>query len=62
MLQLDHTMDEQQQRNPFQAAVIRSDLTRAIASLVPEIVEETTLAMAETLKPPADSSTRTSLA
>jgi len=59
MLQMDYTMDEHQHRNPFQAAAVRSDLTRAIASLVPEIVEETTLAMAETFKPPVDSSMQT---
>jgi len=58
MLQLDYTMDEHQQRNQFHTPAVRSDLTRAIASLVPEIVEETTLAMAETFKPPVDSSTQ----
>jgi cytochrome P450 len=49
-LQLDHTMNEQLQRNPFHTAVVRSDLTRAIASLVPEVLDETKLAMTETFK------------
>jgi hypothetical protein len=51
-------MNEQLQHNPFHIAVVRTDLTRAVASLVPEVLDETTLAMAETFKPTADSSTQ----
>jgi len=54
-------MNEQLQRNPFHTAVVRSDLTRAIASLVPEVLDETKLAMAETFKLSTGSSTQIQL-
>ena len=54
-------MNEQLQRNPFHTAVVRSDLTRAIASLVPEVLDETKLAMAETFKLSTGSSTQIKL-
>ena len=50
-------MDEQQYLNPYHVSVVRTDLTRAISSLIPDILDETTLAVAETLQLPADSST-----
>ncbi|KAJ6520279.1 cytochrome P450 [Mycena sanguinolenta] len=46
-LQLMHTMNSQQQAMPFQTAVVRTDLTRAISAFIPEVLEETRLAMSE---------------
>ncbi|KAF7337635.1 Ent-kaurene oxidase [Mycena sanguinolenta] len=46
-LQLMHTMNARQQALPFQAVVVRTDLTRAISAFIPEVLEETRLAMAE---------------
>ncbi|KAF7337632.1 Ent-kaurene oxidase [Mycena sanguinolenta] len=46
-LQLMHTMNARQQALPFQAVVVRSDLTRAISTFIPEVLEEMRLAMAE---------------
>jgi len=57
---MEYTMDEQQYLNPYHVSVVRTDLTRAISSLIPDILDETTLAVAETLKLPADSSTHSS--
>ena len=44
-------MNKFQQRTPYQAAVIRSDLTKAIGRFIPDVVEETQLSMEETLSP-----------
>ncbi|KAJ6520276.1 cytochrome P450 [Mycena sanguinolenta] len=46
-LQLAHTMNSRQQAMPFQAAVIRTDMTRAISGFIPEVLDETRLAMSE---------------
>ncbi|KAJ8516848.1 hypothetical protein ONZ45_g5889 [Pleurotus djamor] len=54
-LQLDHTMNPRQQGNPYQVGVIRNELTKGISTFIPEILEETTLAMKETFKVPAGS-------
>ncbi|KAF9501445.1 cytochrome P450 [Pleurotus eryngii] len=54
-LQLDHTMNNKQQKIPFQATVIRNELTKGIANLIPEILDESTLAMEETFRSPSGS-------
>ncbi|KAF4563282.1 hypothetical protein EYR40_007003 [Pleurotus pulmonarius] len=54
-LQLDHTMNNKQQKIPFQATVIRNELTKGIANFIPEILDESTLAMEETFRPPSGS-------
>ncbi|RDB16772.1 Ent-kaurene oxidase [Hypsizygus marmoreus] len=48
-LQLPFTMDVHQMENPYQASVLRTDVNRAIPAFIPEILEESTLAMNETL-------------
>ncbi|KAF8070155.1 cytochrome P450 [Lyophyllum atratum] len=48
-LQLPYTMDVHQMENPYQASVLRTDVNRAIPSFIPEILEESNLAMSETL-------------
>ncbi|KAK7063842.1 Ent-kaurene oxidase [Favolaschia claudopus] len=50
-LQIAHTMNPRQQALPYQAVVTRTDLTRAIGSFIPEVVEETNLSMAEAFSP-----------
>ncbi|KAJ7269284.1 cytochrome P450 [Mycena haematopus] len=40
-------MNSRQQALPYQAVVTRTDLTRAISTFVPEVLEETRLAMSE---------------
>lgn len=49
-------MNPEQQGNPFQAAVVRTEVTRAITSFIPEVLEETQLAMEETFNPNKDAS------
>ncbi|PPR07416.1 hypothetical protein CVT26_013732 [Gymnopilus dilepis] len=49
-LQLPYTMDEHQLRNPYQARVLRTDVNRAIPSYIPEILDESVLAMNEAFK------------
>lgn len=49
-LQLTYTMDVHQLRNPYQATVLRTDVNRAISSYIPEILDESILAMDETFK------------
>lgn len=44
-LQLPYTMDEHQLKNPYQAAVLRKDVNRALPGYIPEMLEETTLAI-----------------
>ncbi|KAK7063838.1 Ent-kaurene oxidase [Favolaschia claudopus] len=51
LFQLAHTMNSRQMAFPYHATVVRTDLTRAISSFIPEIVEETQLAMAEAFSP-----------
>ncbi|KAG9221143.1 hypothetical protein CCMSSC00406_0005418 [Pleurotus cornucopiae] len=54
-LQLDHTMNNKQQKIPFQATVTRNEVTKGIATFIPEILEESTLALEETFRPPSGS-------
>lgn len=54
-LQLPYTMDVHQLRNPYQASVLRTDVNRAISSYIPEILDESILAMDETFKVSKDS-------
>ncbi|KAF5386049.1 hypothetical protein D9615_002542 [Tricholomella constricta] len=49
-LQLPYTMDVHQMENPYQARVLRTDVNRAIPSFIPEILDESNLAMTETLE------------
>ncbi|CAA7263163.1 unnamed protein product [Cyclocybe aegerita] len=51
-LQLPYTMDANQLDNPVQAHVMRTDVNRAIPAMIPEIFEESVLAMDETFKIP----------
>jgi hypothetical protein len=44
-------MNEFQQRTPYQAAVIRSDVTKAIGKFIPDVVEESQLSIQETFSP-----------
>lgn len=46
-LQLPYTMNSAQMENPYQATVVRTDLSRAIPALIPEILDESILAMEE---------------
>lgn len=55
-LQLPFTMNAAQLENPYQATVIRTDVNRAIPSFIPEILEESILAMDESLRPAGDDS------
>jgi len=50
-LQLKYTLDEFQLQIPYHAKVIQTDVTRAIPTFIPEIREESTLAIGEALKP-----------
>ncbi|KAF7352746.1 Ent-kaurene oxidase [Mycena venus] len=52
-LQLKHTMNSRQQALPYQTAVIRTDMTRAIGSFIPEVLDETRLSMSEAFAPKA---------
>ncbi|KAF7347451.1 Ent-kaurene oxidase [Mycena venus] len=52
-LQLTHTMNSRQQALPYQAVVTRTDLTRAIGSFIPEVLDETRLSMSEAFAPKA---------
>jgi len=54
-LQLPYTMDVHQLRNPYQASVLRTDVNRAISSYIPEILDESILAMDETFRVSKDS-------
>jgi len=57
-LQLPYTMDPHQMENPYQATVMRTDVTRAIPTFIPEILEESILAMDQVLGPTMDRGTR----
>ena len=50
-LQLDYVMNKFQQRTPYQAAVVQSEVTRAIGKFIPDVVEETQLSTEETFSP-----------
>ena len=50
-LQLNYVMNEFQQLNPYQASVIRSDVTKAIGKFIPDVVEEAQLSMEEVFSP-----------
>jgi hypothetical protein len=52
-LQLPYTMDVHQMENPYQATVLRTDVNRAIPLYIPEILEESILAMDEIIGTPA---------
>jgi hypothetical protein len=55
-LQLPYTLDVHQLQNPYQITVLRTDVNRAITSYIPEILDESILAMDETFKVSKDSS------
>ncbi|KAF7347452.1 hypothetical protein MVEN_01501200 [Mycena venus] len=55
-LQLTHTMNSRQQALPYQAVVARTDITRAISSFIPEVLDETRLSISETFAPKAGES------
>jgi cytochrome P450 len=40
-LMLDYTLNDQQIINPYQVTVVRTDFTRAIAAMIPEVLQET---------------------
>ncbi|TFK75442.1 cytochrome P450 [Pluteus cervinus] len=46
-LQLPYTMNKAQMENTYHSTVVRTDLTRAIPNLIPEIIEESVLTMEE---------------
>ncbi|KAF8204327.1 cytochrome P450 [Mycena galopus ATCC 62051] len=46
-------MNSRQQAQPYSAAVTRTDMTRAIGSFIPEILEETRLSMSEAFALPS---------
>lgn len=48
-------MNNKQQKIPFQATVTRNEVTKGIATFIPEILEESTLALEETFRPPSGS-------
>jgi hypothetical protein len=49
-LQLPYTMDEYQLKNPYQATVLRTGVNRALPSYIPEMLDETMLAMEDTFR------------
>lgn len=49
-------MDKQQMANPYQARVTRTEVTRSIPAFIPEILDETKLAMDQTFTPSKGSS------
>ncbi|PPQ67316.1 hypothetical protein CVT25_005900 [Psilocybe cyanescens] len=49
-LQLPYTMDVHQLRNPYQAKVLRTDVSRAIPSYIPELLDESILALEDAFK------------
>jgi hypothetical protein len=48
-LQLPYTMDAHQMENPYQSSVLRTDVNRTIPLYVPEILDESILAMNEVM-------------
>lgn len=54
-LQMKYTMNADQMDNPYHVPIIRGDVTRAIEGYIPQVLEETTLAMEETFKIPPGS-------
>ena len=51
IFQTKYTMDEFQLPTPHQAKVMRTDATRAIPTFIPEIQEESTMAINEAFLP-----------
>ncbi|KAJ7361121.1 cytochrome P450 [Mycena albidolilacea] len=51
ILQLHYTMNSRQLALPYQAVVVRTDVTRAISSFIPEVLDETRLSMSEAFAP-----------
>lgn len=51
VLRLDHTMNSDQQGNPYQATVVRTSVTRGIAGFISPLLDESVLALSEALKP-----------
>ncbi|KAF8161079.1 cytochrome P450 [Crassisporium funariophilum] len=49
-LQLPYTMDAHQLSNPYQATVLRTAVNRALPAYIPELFDESVLAMDETFK------------
>ncbi|KAG6837716.1 hypothetical protein H0H93_003518 [Arthromyces matolae] len=47
-LQLPFTMDHHQMRTPYQATVLRTDVNRALPSMIPYMLEESNAAIEET--------------
>jgi len=45
-------MDKHQTINPYQITILRTDMSRSIPVLIPEVLEEITLAINESLNPP----------
>ncbi|KAF9501469.1 hypothetical protein BDN71DRAFT_1501184 [Pleurotus eryngii] len=54
LLQLDHTLDNISSMMTH-ASVVRNEVAKGIADFIPEILDESTLAMEETYKPPSGS-------
>lgn len=51
-LQLPYTMDEHQLVNPYQNKVLRTDVHRNLQQFVPELLDESILAMNQVFKAP----------
>ena len=49
-LQLPYTMDPHQMSNPYQATVLRTEVNRSLTSYIPDILDESILAIDETFK------------
>lgn len=47
-LQLTYTLDDQQTTNPYHANILRTNVNRAISSYIPDILDESILAIQET--------------
>ncbi|KAK7026177.1 Ent-kaurene oxidase [Favolaschia claudopus] len=51
LFQVAHTMNSKHWTLPYHTTVIRTELTRAMSSFIPEVLDETQLAMAEAFSP-----------
>jgi hypothetical protein len=58
-LQLPYTMDAHQMENPYQATVVRTDVNRAIPAFIPQILEESILAIDKAMGSPVHNGTLT---
>lgn len=45
-------MNKDQLANPYHIPIVRGDITRAISGFIPEVLDETVLAIEETFKAP----------